>query len=202
MNKRYPLEIIFTTLFVLISSGCQNPQHEAQRALAEEMAKRQEQQNESTQCYQKALEAWQAEDEEQARQYLRKAVNHDERNARAWMALGTIEFQRNKLFEAAHAFQRAARLEPNRYEPNYNIALVLESAGYYRKAVESYEKALQLSPDQLEVMENLARCYLKIRQNTDAARDLIDRALVFEQRPEWQGWLEEQKLFLEQKGEN
>jgi Flp pilus assembly protein TadD len=163
------------------------------------MRARQEAQEKSLQSYQKGLAAYQAGKFDEARKHLTEAVNQDERNAPAWMVLGAVEFKRENLFEAAHAFHRSARLEPGRYEPPFNLGMIYESAGRHENAIEAYTQALKLAPDQLEVMENLARCYIKTNQHLDKAKDLIDRALLIEQRPDWRQWLERQSQRLSRK---
>ncbi|MCK4277112.1 MAG: tetratricopeptide repeat protein [Phycisphaerae bacterium] len=121
----------------------------------------------------------------------------DERNARGWMLLGVIEYENDRLFEAASAFHRASRLEPMRYEPHFNTGAVLEKAGRYEQAIESYEAALKLAPDELAVMENLARCYIRAKTKLSVAKELIAKALPKEARPEWRIWLAEQLHRLE-----
>ncbi len=200
MRPHYQVIFFILPGIILLNSGCQNPQEKARQALAGEISRRQDRQAESRHLYEQGLKACQKSDWEQAHQYLRQAIDTDEKNVYAWMTLGRVEFQRDKLYEAAFAFQRAARLMPQRYEPHFNIGSVLEAAGYHQKAILSYEKALELAPEEVEVMENLARCYIKTRQKQQKARELLEQALLREQRPEWQAWLEEQTLSLNEEG--
>ena len=85
---------------------------------------------------------------------------------------------------------------PTRYEPRFNLGSIFESVRHYPRAIEQYEIVLGLAPGQLEVMENLARCYLKANQRLERARELIERALRSEHRPEWIRWLNYQAIRL------
>jgi tetratricopeptide (TPR) repeat protein len=115
------------------------------------------------------------------------------RNASAWLALGIVEYEKDNLFEAAHAVSQALRLEPGRFEVHYNMGLIYETAVKYSQAIVSYNKALQIAPDEPAVMENLIRCYMKTGQQREEILQLIDRALLLEPRLQWREWLEVQK---------
>ncbi|MFW6062037.1 MAG: tetratricopeptide repeat protein, partial [Planctomycetota bacterium] len=138
-------------------------------------------------------------DYDQAARRLQDAVSVDPRNARAWMLLGRVEFAREDLSAAAKAFDRASVLRPMRYEPHYNLGVVLERGGRFSRAAGCYEEALRQAPDQLEVMENLARCYVRSGRKPRRAHALIQRALAVEQRPEWRLWLTRQQRRLGRK---
>ena len=176
--------------------GCNSPQDLARQAVEAELAERRAAREDSMRLYAQGTAAHRAGRLDDAQQCFTEAVAADERNAGAWMGLGMVEHERDNLFLAASAFQRAARLQPARYEPHFNIGSILESAGRYRQAIDAYERAMKLDPDQVEVMENLARCYIKSNTNLPRAKELVDRALGREERPEWRSWLREQSLKL------
>lgn len=169
---------------------------EARRELNVELAARQERQVQSLEHYRLAGAAFDKGDIKAARTHANDAIAFYERNAQAWMLLGLIEQREDRVFEAASSFHRASMLAPDRYEPLYNIGILLESFGRHKEAIDSYLAALKLSPGQLEVMENLARCYVRTNSNLDQAKDLIDRALLTEQRPQWRQWLSAQSRQL------
>ena len=180
----------------LLLVGCPHRRSDAVKTLTTQLSARQQCREKSLALYRKGLDAYRASLRDKAQEYLAGSVAEDERNAHAWMALGVVEFERDRLFEAAHAFHRAARLAPDRYEPHFNLGMLMESVGRYAQAITAYEKALTLSVDQTEVMENLARCYLVTNQNSVKAKELVDRALLSERRPEWRAWLERQSRLL------
>ena len=175
--------------------ACNGHRANAVKAYQHQLSRRQELQAESVQAYRKGMEAHRAGDLVGAVDQLRQAVLLDDRNTPAWMALGVACFERDELFEAANAFDRAWVLAPDRYEPVYNLACVLESAGKFAKAIERYEQALKLAPEQPEVLENLARCYIASGE-AEKAKPLIEQALKTELRPEWQVWLQTHSSML------
>ncbi len=198
VHRRQVLTAAIAICASLTMCSCRSPRIvEAREALAAELAERRAARTQSVALYQEGLEDYQAGDPDKARMHLVDSVEADERNARGWMLLGVIEYENDKLFEAASAFRRAARLEPMRYEPHFNIGAVLEKAGRYEQAIESYETALKLAPDELAVMENLARCYIRTETKLSVAKELIAQALPREARPEWRIWLAEQLRCLE-----
>jgi len=90
---------------------------------------------------------------------------------------------------------------PERHEPFYNMALVLERAGQWSRATEAYESALRLAPGDLAVMEALARTYIELGTHRLETIDLLERCLAREKRPVWQRWLTLQLIRLEGRGQ-
>ena len=177
-------------LLCLLAGACQNPRLKARSALAQELRQRQAQQLASARHCRRGVEAYRGGEFAKARAHLEKAVTSDSRNANARMAFGVVAFELDDLALAADSFDRATRLEPTRFEPYFNMGVVMETVGDYEQAAAQYEKALELAPGQLHVMENLARCYLATGQNLVKARELVSHALRAERRPEWRLWLE------------
>ena len=174
------------------SSACRPEARSPSEVIKAELAARQVRQAESAQLVQKALRAYEDCENEKARKYLQQAIAADDRNVHAWMGLGAVEYKDDHLFEAAKAFDKAGYLASTRYEPLFNLGLVYERAGLCRKATQAYEAALKRDPDQVEVMENLARCYITSRSQPEKTFELVKRALELEMRPEWLRWLEAQ----------
>jgi Flp pilus assembly protein TadD len=181
--------------------GCDNPHKKAALVVNKELSKLQENSRHSAELYRQALAARDANNAAGARKLLQDAVEIDNRNARAWMTLGILLYEKDDLARAAQAFDSAAKAEPNRYEPHYNLGIVLEAAGRYERAIEEYEMALTLCADQNEVRENLARCLIKNRAQPQNAKRLIEQALRVETRPEWVSWLNSQLRTLTQENE-
>lgn len=168
----------------------------AREALDAELAVRQSRQGESLASYRLAAASYDKGDFKTARDQAQKAIAAYDRNAQAWMLMGLIENEECRIFEAAGCFHKASLLAPDRYEPLYNIGVLLESFGRYMEAIESYQAALKLSPGQLEVIENLARCYIRTGTHLNEAKSLIDQALLTEQRSQWRQWLSQQSHML------
>ncbi len=186
---------------LVIMCGCKSDQEIAKIAVQEELAARNAARVRSIELCQEGICAYDESDASNAQKYLHEAIAIDDRNAVAWMMIGLIEFEEGRLRESAEAFQRAARLRPTRYEPLFNLGVVFESAGQTILAIEKHERALELAPTQTEVMENLARCYIKTDTNLDKAKNLIATAMNTECRPEWVEWLQRQDRTLKQANE-
>jgi Flp pilus assembly protein TadD len=187
------LIVLALAAFACLLPACvEHSRTDARHALSAELAARQSSQTDSLSYYRAGVDAYDEGDLKAARKHVCDAIAAYDRNAEAWMLLGLIEHQEDRVFEAASSFHRASMLAPDRYEPLYNIGILLESFGRYTQAIETYQAALKLSPGQLEVMENLARCYVRTNSHLHEAKDLIDRSLLTERRPQWRHWLSAQ----------
>lgn len=176
--------------------------NQAQRDLARELAERRKRRTQSLRLYRQGIAAQRDGKLKDAIEHLQRAVEVDDRNARAWMQLGLAAYERKEYYVAAKAFFRAGRLEPARFEPRYNLGIVFETLGQYVRAIEQYEAALNQAPGQLEVMENLARCYLRTNTKRDEAYQLIVKARRLESRAEWLEWLDREAERLEKENEH
>jgi len=187
------LHVLAALACLTVLPSCQSPRDKALATVQSQLATRTAARQRSMDLLRKAQQADQASQPQQARQCLQQAVREDDRNASAWMALGALEYQQDNYYQAAEAFHRAARLEPTRHEPHFNLGIVLESAGLYSKAAAEYETALKLAPEQLETMEHLARCYIKTHSNLPKAQQLLNLAAARETRPPWVRWIQQQQ---------
>lgn len=177
--------------------GCHSSQKSAQEAVNRELASRDQANAASMALYGQARTLYHQQKSADAAIKLTEAIRTDNRNLYAWMLLGQIELERENYFESAAAFDEARRLAPGQYEPAYNLGIVLEASGKLSDAAQCYEAALKLSPGQLNVIENLARIYIRLRVEPDKTRSLIAQALREETRPEWRQWLGLQSVRLE-----
>ena len=191
---RHNLKALMATLALC---GCQAAASDrAQEALARQAEERRAAQERSEELTHRGQSAYDKAQHEEAKAKLTEAVATDPSNARAWMTLGLVEYAREDYYKSAEAFYQASRLTPLRYEPRFNLGSVLEAAGKHSKAIHEYEAALALAPDQLEVMENLIRCYIHVGEKPDLTRQLIQTAIKREDRPEWRAWLQKQASAL------
>ncbi len=190
------LRILLVIPLCLSYCGCQDPRKTATEELRRELAARRTSKIHSMALCRKGLDAQEQGELTRARRHFQEAVKQDDRNARAWTALGILNFEQNDLQAASLAFHRASRLEPNRYEPLFNLGVLLESAGKQSLAIRKYEAALECAPGQVEVMENLARCYIQAGIKRQEVRHLLTMALKSEQRVEWILWIEQRLLEL------
>jgi Tfp pilus assembly protein PilF len=184
-------------LGLLVAGGCRSSQDKAVAQYNRQLKERATGRQVSQKLYEQGMDLYFAGDARGAVTGLRKAVRADKTNARAWLGLGAAHDAQGNAFEAAVAFDRAAKLLPHRYEPRFNLGWVFEKAGKYHRAIREYEAALSLAPHQLDTTENLVRCLIKTRQQPDRVRVLLQAALQVERRPEWRVWLHQQLAMLD-----
>jgi tetratricopeptide (TPR) repeat protein len=79
-----------------------------------------------------------------------------------------------KFAEAQVKFQQALSENPNFAEAHNNLAYSLRKQGpqNYAKALEHYDKAIQLKPDLAEAYEYRGVLFLKLGRKVDAEKDL------------------------------
>ena len=179
-------------VWLMVAGGCTGGKIHKSEPCTDALPQGEQAQMRSRKLYAQAIDARRAGQTERSGQLLEQALAEDPNNTHAWLALGVVHYERDMLYESAKAFEKAAQLEPGRCEPRLNLGTVLESAGQYAKAIQAYESTLELVPDDVAVMENLARCLVRSNTNLPRARQLIDRALQLEDRQEWINWLTRQ----------
>src|SRR5437588_1148332 len=96
-------------------------------------------------------------DFDKAEKHLQESLAADVRFGPAHHSLGVLYDWERKLYLAAWEFEYASRLMPDRFEPLNNLGLVYESAGKYEQAKVFYHLAREKSPNQPQVIGNLAR---------------------------------------------
>ena len=112
--------------------------------------------------------------------------------------LGTVYYEQEKYYLAAWEFQYAARLMPNRPKPRSNLGLVFEAVGKLDEATKWYEEALQLAPDAVETVGNLARVYVRRNRKDDRTRELLTKIVMKDNRPEWIAWAKDRLALMGQ----
>jgi Flp pilus assembly protein TadD len=119
---------------------------------------------------------------------LRSALAADVMYGPAHNNLGKVYFHQAKLYLAAWEFQYAMKLMPNTPEPRNNLGLVFESSGKLDDAVASYDEAMRLEPDNVQFIGNLARARVRRGDRDEAVRELLDKLVLRETRPDWADW--------------
>ncbi len=115
----------------------------------------------------KGIAAYDSAEYEKAETYFRKALSEDQLNAVAAYNLGLTETEMEKNLEAAHFFQKAAKLSDQKSlksQAYYNEGNVWFGKKKYEKAIEAYKNALRNNPSDEEARYNLALAQQKLKQ--------------------------------------
>lgn len=140
----------------------------------------------------RAVELLEAGRWQEAETALREALVADVTYGPAHNNLGKAYYHREKLYLAAWEFQYAAKLMPHQPEPRNNLGLVLEAAGKLDEAADVYDEAVDLEPDNIQFLGNLARVRLRRGDAGPEVRQLLEALVLRETRPEWLRWAREQ----------
>jgi tetratricopeptide (TPR) repeat protein len=88
------------------------------------------------------------------------AYSLDPRSALALTGMAHVDEDAGKLAEAEAAYRKAADLQPNNWDGFDNLANFLGRHEKYDQAIAEYKHALQLAPDNAQVLLNLGGTYI------------------------------------------
>jgi tetratricopeptide (TPR) repeat protein len=94
------------------------------------------------------------EDFEHAAEQYRKSIEL-EGDFSAWNNLGNSLLHLDRPAEAEKCYIESIRLNPNRPDPYFNMAISLDRQGRRAEAIEAARKALALAPDHLDIKQYL-----------------------------------------------
>ena len=118
---------------------------------------------------------------DEAEQHLKDALARDDSDIRAYLALGGVYSVQEKYREAADLYDRAvAQIEnPTRAEWNvfYQRGIAYERLKEWPKAEPNFRKALELFPEQPQVLNYLGYSWVDMNMNLEEGLDMIRRAV-------------------------
>jgi len=88
---------------------------------------------------------------------LTPGVSHAKDQASSQLAFGVDMARRGLWKEALFRFQQAEKLEPENPRIQSNLGVAAEAAGQFDKALEYYQKALRLAPNDKGIRTNYTR---------------------------------------------
>ena len=114
-----------------------------------------------------------------AEKLLEKAVRAAPEAGLAWLILGIIQYEGNKLEAALASLAHAAWLEPKDPRAHHYLGVTIGRKGWYSGAEEEMRKAIELDPDYAEAHFNLAVFYLqRVPPAVELARRHYQKALA------------------------
>jgi len=130
----------------------------------------------------------------EAQKLLKEALDADVTFGPAHNNLGKAYYHQNEFYLAAWEFQYASKLMPDAPEPRNNLGLVLEAVGKMDEAINWYDQALQIRPDNPQFLGNDARARYRRGDHDDHLRQLLQELVEKDDRPDWSAWAREQLL--------
>ncbi|KAH9946284.1 protein prenylyltransferase [Epithele typhae] len=112
------------------------------------------------------------EDMNKAITFFQSALRADARHYNAWYGLGTCYMRMSKLRLAEYHFKRAAAIHPQNAVLLGCVGVVHERYGDYDKALELFNTAIALSPDNALVRYHRAKILIAMKNYAGAAVDL------------------------------
>ncbi len=118
---------------------------------------------------------------DEAKAHLRALIEQDPDDMRAYLALGSVHAAKEEYRDAATIYDRALQRidEPTRADWNlfYQRGIAYERLKEWDKAEPNFRKALELFPDQPQVLNYLGYSWVDMGINLEEGLDLIRRAV-------------------------
>ena len=135
---------------------------------------------------------------ERAEKVLKKALAADIFSGPAHNNLGAVYYRQEKHYLAAWEFQYAAKLMAACAQPRNNLGMVFEAVGRLDDATAWYEQAMEVEPDNIEIVGNLARILVRTDHKDERTRKLLAEIALRDSRPEWSEWARERLALMGQ----
>jgi tetratricopeptide (TPR) repeat protein len=123
-----------------------------------------------------------------ARQLFTQATQIDPLYGPAFHNLGITLLRQGAYYQAATAFDTAIRLMPQNPAPRLYLGLVYEEAGQFPTAVDYYQQALELAPDDIETVQALTRTLVRLERVDATALAHLRRIAIQGTSDEWRLW--------------
>lgn len=114
-----------------------------------------------------------------------------------WNSLGLIAMEREEYQDAAQMFLAAANLAPTNPTPYYNVGLVYDRAGHSQRALEFYQRALEVDPRHVNSLRGALRSARLLQLADERSLRNVRTALMLERDAEWRAFFEREQLRIE-----
>lgn len=131
--------------------------------------------------YERGLLYWDNEELEKAEKFLKKAVEENPNRAQYNMVLGNFYAYRNHFRDAMRQYELASSEYENTPGLYYGYALCYEDFGEIDKAIEYFDKTLELSKIYRDACEKISDIYVRKYKNNYHQED-FDKAIEYASR--------------------
>jgi FimV-like protein len=128
--------------------------------------------------YLRGLLARREQNYDQARNMLRKAAEINPGMMEVWVQLAGVSVDEGDLSNALSAIAEGLSKNPQNHELAFEYATLLEMSGKTKQATRAYQLVLEMAPDHLGALDNLAQLLLDSGEETQKALELSRRALA------------------------
>lgn len=120
-----------------------------------------------------------------AEKHLKRAVRLQPESGKAWLALGALYCDRDKLDEALAALSQAVLYDPKNPKAHNYLGVTVGKKGWYSGAEAELQRAIELDPNYADANFNLALFYLqRSPPAVELARRHYERALELGEAPD------------------
>lgn len=133
---------------------------------------------------------------EEAEKTLKDALNADVMYGPAHNNLGLVYYQKKQFYLAAWEFNYASKLMPHKSEPRNNLGLVYEAVMRLEDAIEFYDAALSIDPNNPQIIGNAARARIRRGDKDDRTRTLLDNLILKDTREQWVEWAKRKRVVV------
>ena len=113
---------------------------------------------------------------ELAQKYFQRATKMDKKFSLAWVALGVVLSAQEETEHALSAFRTACRLRPGEHQPMLFLAKELARTSNQTLALQILQGALEISDDDIMVLNEMGVIYMQQQRLGDAQRCLLRAA--------------------------
>jgi Flp pilus assembly protein TadD len=85
---------------------------------------------------------------------------------------------------------------PYQPQPRSNLGLALEAAGKLDEAVDNYDQALKIEPDNPQFVGNDARARIRRGDRDTMVKQLLAKLVTVDTRPDWLQWARQRLVLM------
>lgn len=131
---------------------------------------------------------------EQAEECFRQALSADPYWGPARCNLGVAFLRQGKYFDAGWQLRCAVQLMPRAAAPRANLGILYEIAGRLDLGEEHLRQALELAPQDIEIIGHLTRVHVRQGKCTPDTLAWLESITTQDDHPAWRSWAREQLI--------